>query len=134
MKLFTKIFIVYYTIGTLLLPFGNFSYLPNIFGIIGTYIQSEFEDMTLSEFFTYYHQNAGKIFDKHSNSENQKSHKTFPHKNHNLTFNNFYLKENYNEIAFLEIKADTPASNFIYLTGHPSKIFHPPKFFAHLYS
>lgn len=75
--IFTKIFILLYSLGTISLPMGNFSALGDLQKMYDHCKATEDNDMSLMDFITDHLINIDSFFDKHQNGDEQKPHKPF---------------------------------------------------------
>lgn len=71
----------YYSLGTLCLPMGDFSILPNLPKMYQHCKATEDSDMTPLDFVTDHLINVDGIFDNHDNGDNQKPHQPFHYQN-----------------------------------------------------
>lgn len=131
MKIAFKIFIIFnYSLGTILLPMGDFSTLQDIPKMHQSCKEHEHRDMTPLDFITDHLINIDAIFDKHDNGDEQKQHKSF-HFNHRTTITlffqeintfefkpNTFKKENIFEVLFYK--------KSIYSFNNIHSIFRPP--------
>ncbi len=82
-KVSAIILISYYLLGSLCLPMGNFSTLPDLLCMYRHCKATEDKDMTPFDFITDHLINIDCIFDKHDNGDEQKPHVPQP-ANHQL--------------------------------------------------
>ena len=130
-KLLSILFIYFYSVGTILLPLGDFYSVETLPKMYQHCKKTEDKDMTLIDFITDHLLNLDSIFDKHTNGDNQK-----PHKNLDFTVNytTMYFVE---EIELFEFKKTTTFDfanvieisnykNIIYSFNRIQFIFRPP--------
>ena len=133
MKIVFKIFVCFYSLGTLLLPMGDFSTLQDIPKMYQSCKEQEHHDMTPIDFITDHLINIDGIFDKHDNGDDQKPHKDFNFKLSHL--NNSLFFQEFNTFEFKKVKIvienRVVISNYkksIYTFDHILYIFRPPIF------
>ena len=131
--LFVQFFIIFYSLGTVLLPMSNFSViedLPNMFKHCKT---TEDKDMTVFDFVSDHLLNLDGMFDKHQNGDEQKPHKPFEYRIHHTVvqfvqeliqfeFTTPKLFVSSNQIRISKYK------NILYSHSIISSIFRPPIF------
>ena len=66
--------LIYFLIGTLILPLGNFASLPNLPEMYRHCVATEDKDMDAADFITDHLVNIDCIFDKHEEGDEQKPH------------------------------------------------------------
>ena len=69
---------LYYTFGSLILPNGDFSVLPDLPKMYQHCKETEHHDMNVFDFITDHLLNIDGLFDAHDNNDEQKSHQPFP--------------------------------------------------------
>lgn len=83
MKKGISIFILlYYTLGQLILPCGDFSALPDLPRMYAHCKETEHHDMNPFDFITDHLINIDGLFDAHDNGDEQKPHQPFPLQHH----------------------------------------------------
>lgn len=82
-KLICILTLVYYSIGSIILPASDFSIIPELPQLYSHCKATEDKDMNLADFITDHLMNIDGIFDQHDNGDEQK-----PHKNHEHQVNN----------------------------------------------
>lgn len=123
-SLITYLFATYYTLGSLILPCGNFSVLPELKNMYEHCQQTEDKDMNFIDFITDHLLCVDAIFDQHTNADHQKPH-SYTFQNHTLPIFHFAL---YSVIQpalnclTLEYYTFIPHYSFLKI----SNIFHPP--------
>ncbi|MGV9004565.1 hypothetical protein [Flavobacterium sp.] len=90
--------LLYYLLGTFLLPMGDFATLQDLPKMYENCKAKEDKDMTLADFITDHLLNIDGIFDKHEQGDEQK-----PHKATGFTFNHS-ITQLCQEIEFFNIK------------------------------
>jgi hypothetical protein len=84
LKNFVIIFaLFYYSLGTFILPLGDFSILPDLPAMYRHCKQTEQHDMNIFDFFKDHLFNVDCLFDSHGNGDEQKPHIPF-HFNHQI--------------------------------------------------
>jgi len=78
-KLFSILILVYYSIGSLILPSSDFSIIPELPQLYSHCKATEDKDMNFSDFITDHLINIDGIFDQHKNGDEQKPHKNQEH-------------------------------------------------------
>ena len=78
-KLICILTLVYYSIGSLILPASDFSIIPELPHLYSHCKATEDKDMNFSDFITDHLMNIDGIFDKHEKGNEQKPHKNFEH-------------------------------------------------------
>jgi hypothetical protein len=107
--------LVYYSLGSLLLPLADFSMIPQLPKLYAHCKATEDKDMGLIDFVTDHLLNIDGMFDKHENGDEQKAHEPFDHSvSQNFTFviNN----------SFIEISE--PKETTQERVSFPDKIYH----------
>lgn len=74
--------LVYYALGQLILPCGDFSILPDLPKMYARCKAMEDHDMTPFDFVTDHLVNIDGLFDAHDNGDEQKPHQPFPLQHH----------------------------------------------------
>lgn len=118
----------YYTIGTFILPLGDFSILPQLPAMYRHCKATEQPDMNIFDFFKDHLFNIDCLFDSHGNGDEQKPHIpfNFNHQIQQITIlkNLYFIINNntdFNKIVF-------PMITTFYHKILIFDIFHPPKF------
>lgn len=78
-KLFLILTLVYYSIGSLVLPASDFSIIPELPQLYSHCKATEDKDMNFADFITDHLINIDGIFDQHKNGDEQKPHKNQEH-------------------------------------------------------
>lgn len=78
-KLFSILTLVYYSIGSLILPTSDFSIIPELPQMYEHCKATEDKDMNFSDFITDHLLNIDGIFDQHENGDEQKPHQNQKH-------------------------------------------------------
>lgn len=73
-KAFNILFLVFYALGTIFLPLGDFATLQDIPAMYKHCKATEDKDMTVFDFVTDHLINIDGVFDKHNNGDKQKPH------------------------------------------------------------
>ena len=76
--------LIYYVFGSLVLPMGDFSMLPNLPKMYQNCKATEHHDMNPFDFITDHLINIDGLFDAHGNGDEQKPHQPFPLQHHNF--------------------------------------------------
>lgn len=85
MKRAAAIFLlIYFAFGNLVLPFGDFSILPELPKMYSNCKATEHHDMNPFDFITDHLINIDGLFDAHDNGDEQKPHQPFPLQHHNF--------------------------------------------------
>ncbi|GAB4201042.1 MAG: hypothetical protein Fur0023_05020 [Bacteroidia bacterium] len=115
---------VYYIFGSLILPCGNFSVLPELKNMYDHCKQTEDKDMNLLDFITDHLLCVDAIFDQHTNGDDQKPHSYNLHNNLPAIF--YFTSHTIIQPAlnFLTSKYYVSIPNYSFLKI--STIFHPP--------
>ncbi len=126
-SLITYFFVTYYIVGSLILPCGNFSVLPELKNMYEHCQQTEDKDMNFIDFITDHLLCVDAIFDQHANTDHQKPHS---YTLQNLISIMFYL------VLHIIIQFALYSLTLEYYTFVPhysflkiSNIFHPPAVF-----
>lgn len=126
----SKIFVIFYLLGTLILPMSDFSVIENLPKMYHHCKATEDKDMTPLDFVTDHLINIDSLFDKHVKGDEQK-----PHKNNDYTFHNstIYFYQEINTIIFKSIKLQISSTvlipdyeNSLYFHNPIFSIFRPP--------
>jgi hypothetical protein len=121
--------LVFYSLGTLFLPLGDFSFLQDLPQMYQHCKTTEDKDMTAFDFITDHLINIDSIFDKHDNGDEQKPHT--PVQYQSLQQQTIYLVNEF------EIPSTKPISlknkfpdypEIFYSSDYIFKIFRPPVF------
>ena len=67
----------YYTIGSIILPYGDFGLMPELPKMFARCKNTEHHDMNIIDFFTDHLINIDCFFDAHDNDDEQKAHQPF---------------------------------------------------------
>lgn len=78
-KLLLILTLVYYSIGSLVLPASDFSIIPELPQLYSHCKATEDKDMNFADFITDHLINIDGIFDQHKNGDEQKPHKNQEH-------------------------------------------------------
>jgi hypothetical protein len=119
--------LVYYLVGTICLPMGDFSFttdLPKMYHHCKT---TEDKDLTPLDFVTDHLMNLDGIFDRHCNGDHQKPH-SFPLLQHQPA-QNVFVFQFVIDCCFQPDQVFKKKSFFyrsFYKSHYYSKIFHPP--------
>lgn len=126
-KIINIIIIAFYTLGSLLLPLGDFSVLNDIPQMYQHCKATEDKDMSPFDFITDHLINIDCLFDKHDNGDNQKPHAPFQFK-HQQIVNYFLSNESIIIInkSIIQSKLKPVYLENIYCSNFLSCIFHPP--------
>ena len=121
--------LVYYSFGTICLPSGDFSILPDLHQMYQHCKATEDKDLTPFDFITDHLMNIDGVFDKHDNGDEQKPH-TPIQLHHSQMQSTFVLRQFVfhvnNPIAY-NLKLPF-FSEKVYFADYISKIFRPPIF------
>lgn len=128
-----KFLIIFYSLGTIFLPMGDFSVIKDFPKMYEHCKATEDVDMTVVDFITDHLINIDVIFDKHPNGDDQKPHNNLDFKLGNYTIALFF--QEFNTLKFktakIVIESNVLISNYkepIYSFNHIHFIFHPPIF------
>lgn len=128
-KTFVIFFTVYYSLGILFLPMGNFSTLSDLPEMYNHCKANEDKDMTPLDFITDHLLNIDGLFDKHDNGDEQKPHSPI-HIHHQAQivafqpFTSFEFENknaHYSEPTLLSFQSDN-----LIKSDYISKVFRPP--------
>jgi len=132
MKRATSIFMfLYFALGNLILPMGDFSVLPSLPAMYVHCKATEHHDMNPFDFITDHLVNIDGLFDAHDNGDEQKPHQPFPF--HHLPVQTLFIPQPL--IAFqVELRVAIPAKKRIMPTFEErwhaeeflGRIFRPP--------
>lgn len=134
MKKGLSIFVlVYYVLGQLILPRGDFSILPALPKMYAHCKATEHHDMNPFDFITDHLINIDGLFDAHDNGDEQKPHQPFPLQHHQSQIE--YCLPGLPEVS-LEIRAAMLRQKrilpiheeFALSSAHLGSIFKPPIF------
>lgn len=125
--------LIYYALGTLILPKGNFSILPDLPKMYAHCKSTEHHDMNPFDFITDHLINIDGFFDAHDNGDEQKPHQPFPLQHHQIQVQ--YCLPALPEIS-LEMRVAMPLQKrilpiheeFSLSSAHLGRIFKPPIF------
>lgn len=127
---FKIVIFLYYSLGTLFLPMGDFSTLQDIPKMYNSCKEHEHQDMTPLDFITDHLINIDGIFDEHINGDAQKPHKHFHFKHSNaLLLFMHEIKTFEFKPSTIKIESEIVISNYkksIYSFNHSFSIFRPP--------
>ena len=122
----------FYTLGTLLLPMGDFSGLQDLPEMYSHCKATEDKDMTVIDFVTDHLLNIDGIFDQHNNGDHQKPHAPIKpwHINHEFVYLKIDNISIYHKISFQQkLKVNLPYFIWCYTSEFYTSIFHPPILF-----
>lgn len=128
-----KFLIIFYSLGTIFLPMGDFSALGDLHKMYAHCKATEDKDMTVMDFITDHLINIDGVFDKHQNGDEQKPHKPFEFSVH------FPISQFIQECKWLDFKyyktfvsSDqieiSNYKNILYSFDVISTVFRPPIF------
>jgi len=126
-----KFLIIFYSLGMIFLPMGNFSGLGDLQKMYEHCKVTEDKDMTPMDFITDHLINIDGLFDKHQNGDEQKPHKPFEFSIHYpislfiQEFNCFDFKNSKTFVSSYEIKISNYKNTLYFYHIIPS-IFRPP--------
>lgn len=121
--------LLYYVLGTLLLPEGNFAALPALPDMYAHCKQHEDKDMNWMDFIKDHLVNIDCIFDPHEDGDDQKPHQPYDFSNQN-SIQLFVFKTFESEVAHFSGIILTKVFHWVDFKRqefHPG-IFKPPKF------
>ena len=129
----SKFLILFYSLGTIFLPLGDFSSIGNLPIMYHHCKATEDKDMTAIDFITDHLINIDGMFDKHQNGDEQKPHKPFEYGIH-YPMSQFIQEFKY--FDFKNSKLFVPSDqikkinykNTLYSYDAISSIFRPPIF------
>jgi hypothetical protein len=127
MKKYTAFILLwYYSLGTILLPNADFSFLSNLSQHYSHCLSTEDQDMDALEFITDHLINIDGIFDKHEGDDDQKPHKPFLSKTNTLLV--LPMPEIYSLQLIIEHPKKTQVVQYanLYKFLFSKDIFHPP--------
>lgn len=130
---FIKFLIIFYSLGTIFLPMGDFSALGDLQKMYEHCKATEDIDMTPMDFITDHLINIDRVFDKHQNGDEQKPHKPFEFSIHYpisqfiQEFRYFDFKNHKTFVTSYQIKISY-YKNTLYSYNVISSIFRPPIF------
>lgn len=118
--------LVYYSIGSIILPSADFSIIPNLPELYAHCKETEDKDMNLVDFITDHLMNIDGIFDAHENGDEQKPHEPFDHQiNSSFAFLMFHpIPELSQPKETIQSSVITP--NKVYQFDFIGNIFRPP--------
>jgi hypothetical protein len=135
MKRIALIFLaMYFLLGQMLLPNGDFSILPDLPSLYAHCKATEDKDLTVFDFITDHLLDIDGVFDAHENGDDQKPHKPFnlTHTLHNSTLITHRFEPQiirFDTVLNDETKDSSPVLKlFFYQSNYLSSIFHPPIF------
>lgn len=130
-NIFLLFVIFFYSLGTIILPESDFSFLEDLPKMYAHCKATEDIDMTPIDFITDHLINIDGIFDKHLNGDPQKPHKPFELNFHHyfsqfiFEFKKIEFKNNYQFTCLIELKiSNYETSNYSFNFIH--SIFKPP--------
>ena len=127
-----KFFILFYSLGTIFFPMGDFSAIGNLPKMYQNCKETEDKDMTPLDFVTDHLINIDSLFDKHDNGDKQKPHKSNDYTLHHSTNQFFQEMKNIefksNKIVISNTVLIPDFKNTIYSHNPISSIFRPPIF------
>ncbi|MEI7509620.1 MAG: hypothetical protein WCJ62_09170 [Flavobacterium sp.] len=128
-----KFLVIYYTLGTMFLPMGDFSSVGDLQKMYEHCKATEDKDMTVMDFITDHLVNIDRLFDQHQNGDEQKPHKPYEYSIHNSIsqfiqeFRYFDFKNLKPFVTSYQIKISN-YKNTLYSYQLISSIFRPPIF------
>jgi hypothetical protein len=129
MKVFLSFFLLYWALGMLIFPGGDFSALKDLPQQYEYCRETEDKDMTFLDFITDHLVNFDGLFDKHEEGDEQKPHKPVQYNQYNsVSYISQYYKDIqvskpvYTEIKILFAATFSNQYSFQFLPA----IFHPP--------
>jgi hypothetical protein len=133
-KLICHFLIGFYSLGTLLLPLGDFSFLSEIPQMYRSCQSTEHADMNAFDFITDHLVNIDGLFDKHQNGDDQRPHKSHPVQHRSVSFVSFStcLTFSIAKPYITEIKKSASGVSFI-RDGYLSEVFKPPSLISSAY-
>lgn len=126
-KILSITLVVYYLIGLIVLPNGNFAAMQDLPEMYSHCKSVKDQDMTVGDFFTDHVLNIDGVFDKHDHGDEQKPHEPLQNQEQVTNFLYCLFSHTFSLNQFFFDK-ETPASlvsNFI-PSEYITKLFRPP--------
>lgn len=128
-KGFSILFLVYYLLGSMILPIGDFSTIGDIPDMYRHCKATEDKDLTAFDFLTDHLINIDGLFDEHNHHDEQKPHKPFHSQFQHNVFQ-IVQKTRIHEFKVEQIFIDDLKHSCFYTSNYSfntiSSIFHPP--------
>lgn len=117
-------------LGSILLPFGDFSATDHIANMYKHCKETEDKDMTIVDFVTDHLVNIDGLFDEHSHGDDQKPHH-FPNQQHLSHVVFFFTSPSFDvpmarPVYFISKAKKYALVHSLYSFSFYNKIFHPP--------